>query len=114
MSAVITQPVFTLQYVRITVSALVNGNASYNPTSDTVQFGFLDESVYSAADQPAVWLTGAWETLTNAGAPVYVAKCLVGPGGTFVPTAATNYWFWLKITDFPEVPVLFVGELRIQ
>jgi hypothetical protein len=47
------------------------------------------------------------------GQTTYVAKCLVGPAGTFVPTANTNYWLWLKVTDSPEIPVLLVGELRV-
>jgi len=112
-SMVFGQSVAALQYIRVAVHAIVNGNASYNPTVDTVQFGFLNEATNSSSTAPSSWLAGSWETQVISGQTTYVAKCLVGPGGTFVPAANTNWWTWAKISDNPEVPVLFVGELRV-
>lgn len=103
----------SLQYIRYVVKATVNGNSSYNPTSDTVQFGF-DSTPSSRGDvPPGSWVAGSWETDTISGQTAYVAKCLVGPGGTFVPAARTTYWVWIQITDNPEIPVMQVGQLQI-
>jgi len=109
---VINQSVATLQYVRIQVNATVNGNTSYNPTSDTVQFAFLNTASNIQTTAPSSWVAASWETGGTTQSPIYVAKCLVGPGGTFVPSTAT-YWIWMKITDTPEIPVLFVGQLVV-
>ncbi len=113
MSITFTQGVATLQYLRVAVKATVNGNTAYNPTSDTVQFGFQLETTYTPTQAPTVWYAGSWETVGSGSQVSYVARCLVGPGGTFTPTAETDYWFWVKITDSPEIPVLFVGELQV-
>lgn len=113
MSITFNQGVATLQYLRVTVKATVNGNTSYNPTADTVQFGFQAETAYSSTQAPSSWVAGSWETVGSGAQVSYVARCLVGPGGTFVPTAETDYWVWVKITDSPEIPVLFVGELQV-
>ena len=112
MSIVFTQGIATLQYLRVAVSATVNG-ASYNPTVDVVQFGFQPEATYTASEAPSTWYSGSWETVGTGAQVSYVAKCLVGPGGTFAPTAPVDYWVWIKITDSPEIPVLFVGELQV-
>ena len=113
MTFSIGQSVATLQYIRVQVTALVNGNANYNPTGDTVQFGFLNQSTNQQSTAPSSWVSGVWETGGTTQSPIYTAKCLVGPGGTFAPTANTGYWVWVKIADSPEVPVMFVGELRV-
>ncbi len=96
----------TLEYVRYTVAALVNG-AVYNPTGDTVQFAFTTPGVL-----PTAYVAGSWETA--AGPPAqYVAKCLVGPGGT-TTLGKGVYDAWIKITDSPEVIVRFVGQIKVS
>jgi hypothetical protein len=110
---ILGQSVSTLQYIRIAVHATVNGNASYNPTGDTVQFGFQNQATTSSSTAPSAWVAALWETDVVSGQTVYVAKCLVGPGGTFVPTANSNWWLWIFVQDSPEQPKIFVGELRI-
>jgi hypothetical protein len=109
----IGQSVASLVNLRVVVHATVNGNAAYNPTADVVQFGFQNEATNLQSVAPSSWSTGSWETDVIGGLTVYVARILVGPGGTFVPSAATNYWLWVKVTDSPEIPVMFVGELRV-
>jgi hypothetical protein len=110
----IGQPVGSLNYVRFQVKANVNGNPGYDPTGDVVQFAFLDILSHSADDEPVSWTNGSWETDTITGQNAYVAKILVGPAGSFVPTQGTNYWIWMKITDSPEVPVMQVGTLQVS
>jgi len=105
-----SQFVGSLQYIRYWVQAVVNGNATYNPTSDVVEFGFTT----SATVEPSVWYTGLWETDTIANQPAYIAKILVGPAGTFVPASQTTYYVWIRVTDNPEVPVMQPGTLVVQ
>jgi len=109
----IGQPASSLQYIRYKVTATVNGNPGYDPTADVVQFGFQPTASVAADVAPTTWLTGSWETDTISGVTAYVARCLVGPGGTFVPATLTNYWVWLRVEDNPEIPVVQVGELQI-
>ena len=100
------------QYVEVPVS-----NAQgVNPTSDTVQFAFLGpygnvsqarEAVPSAT---TTYYSGSWVSTV---AP-YVAKCLVGPAGGGVTLGAGCYLVVLKVTDNPEVPVLFCGPMAVS
>ena len=110
----VTQSSASLQYLRVQVVATVNGVNPYNPTGDAVQFGFLPLTGNRADTVPGSWVAGSWEIDTIAGQTAYVARCLVGPGGTFQPTAQTTYWTWIKLTDNPEIPVLQVGQLTIH
>ena len=109
-------PVGSLEYLRVQVRALVNGNAVYNPTTDAVSFGFVPQGGGNNAGTeptPQQLYAGSWETTTITGQTAYVARCLVGPGGTFVPTANTTYFVWLKVQDSPEVPLKFCGTLQV-
>jgi hypothetical protein len=70
----------------------------YNPTSDVVEMAF------KTGGQPpgnSDWQTAEWDTVNGQ----YVAKCLVGPGGTIQLTVG-SYTVYVKITDNPEIPVL--------
>lgn len=98
----ISQSVASLKYVRVSVSALVNGNPSYNPTSDVVQMGFTPSSAMGSTP-PTTWYAASWETVVQGTQTVYVAKCLAGPGGTYTPTAG-RYIVWVKVQDNPEIP----------
>lgn len=109
----IGQPFTSLQFIRYKITATVNGVSGYDPTGDEVQFGFQPAASIASDVAPTEWVVGSWETDTIAGATAYVARCLVGPGGAFEPTAMTNYWVWIVVTDNPEIPVLQVGQLQI-
>jgi hypothetical protein len=98
------------EYVLVPLQVTKAG-VPYNPTSDTLQFAFMPNSVQVPVT--ADWVAGAWESVpTNIIYP-YNAKCLVGPTGTTVLTLGT-YVMYLKITDSPEVPVLIGGQLVIS
>lgn len=94
----------SLQYVKVKVSANVNG-AAHDPTGDTVKMAFTDRFTNPVAGD---WKTAVWETENGS----YYAKCLVGPGGT-VALAADDYKVWVKVTDSPEVPILPSGTLTV-
>ncbi len=87
------------QYVRVPI-ADVNGN---DPTSDGVQMAFPTPGV-----DPVTFYTGSWSTLSG----IYYARCLVGPGGA-VALGVGYYDVYVKVSDSPEVPVLFAGTLEV-
>jgi hypothetical protein len=97
------------EYILIPV-AVTNAGAPYNPTSDTVQFAFMPNSV----QQPVTsdWVNGSWETVSTNFIYPYNAKCLVGPNGSTALTLGV-YVVFLKITDSPEIPVRAVAQLTI-
>ena len=112
MSVVINQSVSTLQYLRVTVSAIVNG-----------------AELQSHVRRCAVRLPGGDDLHAEVGAERLVHGLVgnrrVGRSGQLRgqvprrsrwdirPDGATDYWVWIKITDSPEIPVLFVGELQV-
>ena len=100
-------PALSLEYIRVRISAQKNG-VVINPTSDAVQMSFPAQGA-----APSAWNVGSWETATVNGSTEYYARCLVGPGGTVTLTAG-KYDIWVKITDSPEIPVIFGGRLVIQ
>jgi hypothetical protein len=102
---VIQQSSLSLQYVPVQITVQVGV-----PTGDTVQFAF---TTGGADPQAGDWKTASWATnITGLPNGVYIAQCLVGPGGA-VQLAAGTYQIWVKITDNPEVPVLKGGTLQI-
>lgn len=98
------------EYVLIPIQVTKSG-ASYNPTSDVVQFAFMPNAVQQPQNND--WVTGSWETVSTNIIYPYNAKCLVGPTGSTALTLG-NYIIYLKITDNPEVPVLTVGQLTVS
>lgn len=97
--------------VQVPISAVLNGTTAYNPTADTVQFAFI-APLPNIKPAPSDWQAGSW--VTNPG-PVYMAQCLVGPGGT-IALAAGVYAIWVKVIDNPEtfIPPGGVGTLTIE
>ena len=98
------------QYYLVPVSATKAG-ASYNPTSDTVQFAFMPQATQVPGNSD--WVSGSWSTNTASVLYPYSAQCLIGPSGTTNPGIGT-YIVYVKITDSPEIPVLIAGELQIS
>lgn len=96
----------SLQYVLVPVRAFSEGVA-YNPTGDTVQMAFMVAGTPGSAD----WKTASWAADTQVNG-VYLAQCLIGPGGTGT-LAIGSYTIWLKVVDNPEIPVLPVGGLTV-
>jgi hypothetical protein len=98
------------EYVLIPIQVTKAG-VPYNPTSDTLQFAFMPNSVQVPITGD--WVSGVWETVATNIIYPYNAKCLVGPTGSTVLTLGT-YVIYLKITDNPETPVLVAGQLVIS
>lgn len=92
-------------YVPAEVSARDAG-AVVDLSADTVQMAF------PLAEVPPVsgdWKAATWEVDTTATPRRYLARCLVGPGGTVV-LGANLYDIWVKVTHTPEVPALKAPE----
>lgn len=104
-----TLSALSTEYIPIQVSASVNGQSGYNPTSDAVSMAFINGT---ANPQTSDWHTASWQTYSSPSGASYIAVCLVGPTGGVVLSVGT-YNIWLKITDSPEVPVRQVGILQI-
>lgn len=77
-----------------------------NPTADVVEMAF---PVSEVAPVGGDWKTSTWETDATSNPPRYLARCLVGPGGT-VTLAANLYDVWVRVTHSPEVPVIQTKE----
>lgn len=95
------------EYVKVPVTATVNGASGYDPTSDTVVIAFT-----GVGDSPADsdWKTASWETISGK----YYARALVGPGAQSVKLlTAGQWWIWAKVSDNPEVPVMLCGQIEV-
>lgn len=97
------------EYVLVPISA-VKAGVSYNPTGDVVQFAFMPTA--TQVPQVSDWVAGSWDSVPTDVIYPYVAKCLIGPGGTVLGIG--TYIIYLKITDNPEIPVLIGGQVEIN
>ncbi len=100
----INQLASSLQYINAVVTAL-----DRNPTTDVVQMAFTTQG---GRPQSSDWKAASWDTAASVGINNYLARCLVGPGGTVTLTTG-QYAIWVKVTDNPEVPELPAGQLAI-
>lgn len=100
----------SLSYVRARVSARASG-AAVNPTSDTVAVAFETTDAAPAA-AAASWKSATWDTDTSTTPTTYRAQCLVGPSGT-VNLSAGTYYMFVKVTDSPEVPIMYSGIVQV-
>lgn len=98
----------SLENIRYEVRATRLG-ASYDPSSDVVEFGFTPGT--DTTVPPASTVDGAWEVIGTGANTRYYAVCLVGPGGTTL--TAGEYVVWLRIGDDPQVPYNPVNILTI-
>lgn len=92
-------------YVPAEVSARDSGSV-VDLSADVVQMAF---PVSEVAPVSGDWKAAAWETDTTSVPPRYLARCLVGPGGTVTLTAGL-YDIWVKVTHSPEIPALQASE----
>jgi len=92
----------SLEYVSIEV----DGGA--DPTALTVQMAFPSAGVAPVSGD---WKTANWDPSYSS--EPWLARCLVGPGGT-VTLAAGSYDVWIKIGGpSPEMPVQLAGSITI-
>lgn len=93
----------SIEYVRTEIVVSKEG-ASYNPTADQVDFAFV-----AAGDDvdTASWTTGSWETA----AARFYARCLVGAD---VVLPEGTYSVYVKVSDAPEIPLKYVGQLAMR
>lgn len=100
------------EYVKVLVRATVGGVNPYNPTSDQVQFAFVEREGEPVSGD---WVDGAWEdeavVTPNGTVHQYRALGLVGPGAKVL--AQGYYDVYVKIFDSPETPVKYVGILEV-
>lgn len=100
----------SLQDILVPLRASKSGVA-YNPGADVVQFAFMPQPTQVPITSD--WQTGSWQTVATDVLYPYRAVCLVGPSGT-IALGIGNYVIYVKVTDSPEVPVLYSGTLQIS
>ena len=99
------------QYVQVPVT----NTEGISPINDVVQFAFIGPyaTTTQAADYPptaaTTWITGSW----LSGATTPTAQILVGPSGGAVTLVVGSYQVYIKITDSPEVPILWSGPALV-
>lgn len=99
----------SIEYVRTEIVASKEG-VSYNPTADQVDFAFV--AVGDDVDT-ASWTTGSWETAPvrfSRVRPSTYARCLVGAD---VGLLEGTYGVYVKVSDAPEIPRKYVGQLIV-
>jgi hypothetical protein len=100
-----TYSTLSLDWVRAAIQAATD------PTLDTVQFAFLDLGGIARRPTSTDWVTGGWEP-DQLSTGEWVARCLIGPGGTITLTPAI-WSVWIKITDHPTAPVLNPNTITV-
>lgn len=104
----LTQSVLSVEYVKVPVSAEESG-AAVDISADVVEMAFTLQDV---APLSGDWEAAAWETDVTTTPDTYLARCLVGPGGT-ATLAAGVYDVHVRVTDTPEIVVRRAGNLEI-
>lgn len=104
MSHVLKISVASRQYVKVPISAIVDGDVD-DPTGDVVQMAFV-----TIGEDPVDgdWQDASWETSSGT----FWARCLVGPDGA-VELAKGRYQIYVKVTDQVEIPVLESDVLEV-
>lgn len=87
------------QYVKVPVTAKLAG-VLLNPTTDVVKMAFSP-----MGSAPSTWTSATWETDSTTTPATYLARMMVGPGGT-IQLARGTFDIWVQVTDNPEIPVL--------
>ena len=105
----LTQSALSTQYVQVLVQITSTNN--YNPTNDTVEFAFTSASAFPAqlpADED--WNAGSWDPYPGS---LFYAQILVGPQNGGIVLSQGRWQVWLKLSSYPEVPVLQPLVLQI-
>lgn len=96
------------EYVHVAVTAADVDGTAVDPSSDTAEIAIIATGT-TVADGD--FETASWGEL---GDDPYVAKVLIGPGGSpsvMTLTAGSTYDVYLRITDAPEIPVMFAYSI---
>lgn len=97
-------------YWKVPVAGTVNGVA-VDVSTDSVYLALFTDN--NAIPDTGDWKPASWET-TSSG---YAARILVGPVGGAVDfstvTVPVDVHVWVKVTDSPEVPVLYAGTVHV-
>ena len=105
----LTQSALSTQYVQVLVQVTSTNN--YDPTNDDVEFAFTNASAFPAqlpTDED--WNAGSWDPYPGS---LFYAQVLVGPANGGVALSQGRWQCWLRLTNFPEVPVLQPLVLQI-
>jgi hypothetical protein len=104
------RPAQSLEFVRVAVGASEAG-VSVDPTGDAVSLAFITEG--SSVDGSTAFTAATWETdASDPDNPVFYARVLVGPSGSYVPVANTAVDIYVRVSDNPEIPIRKSGTLR--
>lgn len=101
----IRRSVLTTEYVRVPVTALLDGL----PVSTVTDVAWLSFPVRSTDPIEGDWQVATWEVDDGQ---QYLAV-LIGPAHTFTLPVG-RYDIWVKIADNPEIPVRKIGPLVIS
>lgn len=107
------RPALSLEYVRVSASAIDEDGAAVDPTVDSVALAFVTEG--TAVTGSTTFISGTWETNdADVDNPIYYARVLVGPlpDGDYVPVAGTSIDVYIRVTDNPEAVVRHAGTMR--
>ena len=103
----------SLEYVPAVV-AFKKAGVWQDISGDTVQMAFIAMTPGQTPPQPQAgdFKAAVWDVDTTTNPATYTALCLVGTGGT-ITLAAGQYAVWVKVTDNPEHPALYVDMLTV-
>ena len=96
----ISQSVLSTNEVQVPVT--ITSPSAYDPTGDTVQFAFTPLTYPVTSPGGSDWHTGFWVVFPG---PAYWAACIVGPAPGGIPLAIGTWAGWVKVVDFPAIPV---------
>jgi hypothetical protein len=96
------------------VSATTIEGDDYDPTGDAVQFAFVPTrgGTPQWPGPTTKWYAGAWLDLEEGDAR-HIARIVVGPVNGTVQLGVGDYAGYVKVTDDPEIPVLFVSQFHL-
>lgn len=106
------------QYIEVPIT----NTEGINPTSDVVQIAFLgpygniQQANQAVPTSSTTYYTGSWQSTSPVAntASTYNAIVLVGPDGGVVSLSSGAYLVIAKVTDSPEVPVLYSGPIVVN
>ena len=96
------------EYIHVAVTAADVDGVAVDPTTDTVEIAVIATGTTVVSGD---FNTADWGEL---GSDPYVAKVLIGPGGSpsiITLTAGSTYDVYVRITDTPEIPVMFAYSI---